>query len=269
MPDGQRLSTDPGPMVRRQRLGSALRHFRIAAGLSVKEAAEQLLVAPSTISRIEKAQRNAALRDVRSLCDLYGISDATTREELMELARGGRERGWWEDAPLSPALKTYIGMEGSAATISEFQILAVPALLQTREYAEAIGAVYFPDDPRRLKLVVDARMRRQELLERENPPTYRAIIDQAALSRVVGGRATMQKQLEHLLSKIDQSLAEIRIIPFLSGAHIGMDSGFTILTFPQPAIAAAGPAIRPYPRQPQRALQPVVRRFDRRDEVAG
>jgi transcriptional regulator with XRE-family HTH domain len=233
------MPVDPGPVVRRQQLGLALRQHRIAAGLSVKDVAEHLLVAPSTISRVERAQRNAALRDVRSLCDLYGISDPAVRDQLMELARGGRQRGWWQDAPFSPALKTLIGMEGSAETISEFQILTIPGLAQTRRYANAVCAAYYADNPILRESVVSARMRRQEILGRVSSPTIKIVLDEAAVRRTVGSGDIMKEQIDHLVRMSEESVADIKIIPFSSGAHIGMDSGFTILTFGIPSISAA------------------------------
>jgi transcriptional regulator with XRE-family HTH domain len=240
MLDGQTSPVDPGPMVRRQQLGSALRQYRTAAGLSVKEAAEGLLVAPSTITRIEKAQRNAALRDVRALCDLYGISDPAVRAQLMDLARGSRARGWWQDAPLSQALKTLIGMEGSADTIREFEILAIPGLVQTREYANAVSAAYYPDSPELWKSVVEARMKRQEILERDSPPALEIVLDESATRRIVGSRTVMREQLDHLIRVSEQAIAEIRVIPFSAGAYVGMDSGFVILTFGLPSLLSNG-----------------------------
>ena len=226
-------------MVRRRQLGAALRRHRIAVGMTVKEVAERLLVAPSKISRIERAERNATLRDVRDLCDLYGIADAGLRDQLMDLARGSRERGWWQDAPLTPALKTLIGMEGSARQIHEYQILTVPGLLQTRDYADAIGMAYFPDDSGIRQSVVDARMRRQQILDEPSPPKMDVVFDEAALQRVIGSPAIMRDQLDHLVRVIDEKVAEVRVIPFSAGAHIGMDTGFSILEFDRPDMLSA------------------------------
>src|SRR5688500_19327373 len=74
---------DPGPLVRRRQLGAALRHYREEAGLSAKDAAEKILSAPSKISRIETAQRSAALRDGRDHGGIYGGRDAEGCREVM------------------------------------------------------------------------------------------------------------------------------------------------------------------------------------------
>jgi len=234
---------DPGPVVRRRQLGAALRGYRLEAGKTVKDVAEHLLCSQAKISRIETAQRNASLRDVRDLCDLYGISDAQVREELMGLARGIRERAWWNEEDLDPALETLIGMEGSATNIKEFEPLALPGLLQTRDYAEAILAVYLPDDQLGQKTAVDIRMRRQQILEDRSPVTISVVLDEAALRRPVGGVAVMRRQLEHLLHLIEMQVVEIRAIPFSAGAHVGISGGFTILEFARPTSPAAEPIV--------------------------
>jgi hypothetical protein len=180
----------------------------------------------------------------------------------MELARGGRERGWWQDAPFNPALKTLIGMEGSAETVSEFQILTIPGLVQTREYAEAICAAFYPGDPDRRESVVAARMRRQEILRRESPPRTKIVLDEAALRRIVGNGMIMKNQLQHLMRLNEEAIAEVRVIPFSAGAHVGMDSGFTILTFALPLLsAAAAPTTSAVVYVPSIGTSRVVVRF--------
>ena len=203
------------------------------AGLSAKEAADRLLSSPTKISRLENAQRNATLRDVRDLCEIYGITEPAVRDELMDLARGSRERGWWQNMGLDPALEALIGMEGAARSIREFEPLALPGLLQTRSYARAMLEKWRADDPAGQDLAVEVRMRRQQIFEAASPPTIRVIVDEAALRRVVGGKTVMREQLEHL-ADLAETDVEVQVIRFSAGAHLGMSSGFTILEFAQP-----------------------------------
>ena len=81
------------PTVRRRELGATLRALRLDRGFTVDQVAEQLLCSPSKVSRMETGQRGATPRDIRDLCDLYGVSDAEERERLMVLARRGRQQG--------------------------------------------------------------------------------------------------------------------------------------------------------------------------------
>jgi transcriptional regulator with XRE-family HTH domain len=220
-------------MVRRRQLAAALRAFRIQAGLSVTEAAERLLSAPSKISRIENGQRNATPRDVRDLSEAYTLSSGI-RDQLMELARESRQHAWWQEGDLDPALQTLIGMEGAAKSIKEFEPLLMPGLLQIQEYARAVV-----DVPRLGKAaaeaVLAARMRRRHILEQEIRPQLRVILDEAVIRRTVGGPAVMRQQLQHLVTCIDRKQVELQIIPFTAGAPpIGALNGFVLLEFDEP-----------------------------------
>jgi hypothetical protein len=201
-----------------------------------------LLCSPAKISRIETGQRSPTLRDVRDLANLYRLDDAS-REQLMAMAQESRDRGWWQSLNLQPALETLIGMEQAATQIREFEIVILPGLLQTREYANALVGMWLPDDPARRQAAVDVRMRRQRILKNEYSPELSVVLDEAALRRPVGGRAVMRDQLTHLIKLIDAAVVNLRVLPFAAGAHVGMINGFTLLEFDREGSAADEPDI--------------------------
>ena len=86
--------TGTSPTVRQRELGKRLRELRDQSGLTVEAVAEKLLCSATKISRLETGARRPSLRDVRDLCALYGV-DESSLAELMNLARGAREQGWW------------------------------------------------------------------------------------------------------------------------------------------------------------------------------
>ncbi|MET8846749.1 helix-turn-helix transcriptional regulator [Amycolatopsis sp. NPDC004625] len=61
-----------------------------------------------------------------------------------------------------------------------------------------------------------------------------AVIDEAVLRRLVGGRKVMRGQLEHLVRVARESKATIQVLPFDRGAHPGVFGPFAIVTFPWP-----------------------------------
>ncbi|MBO3738628.1 helix-turn-helix domain-containing protein [Actinoplanes flavus] len=223
------MAGDPGPMVRRRQLSALLHHYRVKSGLSAKDVAEQMFEAPSKITRIEKGQRLASVRDIADLSRIYRLPD-TVRDQLMDLARGSRERQWWQVTGLSPALQTLIGMEGSAQSISQYEGAGIPGLLQTPDYADGIMRLWAPEPAKRAELVT-IRMRRQEILRAHEPPDVRVVLDEAAVRRAVGGREVMREQLHHLSEVASGGKCDVRIIPFSAGAHSGLTNGFTILEF--------------------------------------
>lgn len=224
------------PTVRQRELGKRLRDLRNQHSLTVEEVAEKLLCSATKISRLETGARRPSLRDVRDLCELYEVGESTSAE-FMTLARGAREPGWWtqyEDLDLDP----YIGLEQDAKAITCYSMYYVPALLQTADYASLIIKAIVPKiDPGIHKQRVEARLRRQQLLEKTNRPRYRILLDEAALHRRVGGPAVMAAQLDKVLKAASDDKATVQIIPFDVGAYTAADCNFVLLEFDDPNLS--------------------------------
>jgi hypothetical protein len=188
------------------------------------------MVSATKISRLETGIRPPNPRDVRDLCRHYGLDDATT-DELLNLARGAREQVWWtqyEDLKLDP----YLGLEQDAVAITSFTTYYVPALLQTEDYTRAVIKAIAPQmNPDIYEQRVEARMRRQQVLMKDNPPRYRVLLDEAVLHRRVGGPAVMAAQLDKVLEAERDRKATIQVIPFDLGVHAAQDSNFVLLEF--------------------------------------
>jgi hypothetical protein len=86
-------------------------------------------------------------------------------------------------------------------------------------------------DPRIVEQRAEARMRRKELLDREQPPRYRALLDEAVLHRRVGGLAVMRAQLDTVLRYSEADHVTVQVIPFHIGVYGGQDSNFDFLEF--------------------------------------
>jgi len=218
------------PTLRQRELGKRLRELRNRHGLTTEGVAEKLLCSATKISRLETGARRPSLRDVRDLCALYQV-DEPTAADLMTLAREAREQSWWthyEDLNLNP----YIGLEQVAMSITCYAMNYVPALLQTEEYAQAIIKAITPKiNPDRHRQRVEVWMRRQQVLEPDERPRYRVLLDEAVLYRRVGSPELMATQLENLLKAERDSKATIQIVPFNIAAHVAQDSNFVLLEF--------------------------------------
>jgi transcriptional regulator with XRE-family HTH domain len=221
---------DLSPTIRQRELGMRLREFRTAKGLTVEDVASELLCSPTKVSRAETGARRATLRDVRDLCQIYGV-DSETSAELMELAREARQQGWWTKYD-DLRIATYIGMEQAATAITTFGMYYVPALLQTEDYARAIIKGIAPKiEEDILGQRVEARMMRQKLLFQPKPPKYRVLVDEAVLHRQVGGPTVMKAQLDKILSLIREERAAVQVLPYEVGAYGATDSNFTYMEF--------------------------------------
>jgi transcriptional regulator with XRE-family HTH domain len=221
------------PALRRRRLAAELRRLRSMSGMTADQAATEIGVSKSTVSRIENGLVTAMPLVAAALLKLYGLTDAET-QRLLQLAREARKRGWW--APWKDVIPTwavaYVGLESEAAEMDEFQPLLVPGLLQTAGYAEALFRATMPRESDDLiKRRVEFRMLRQQ---RDEHFRLSVVVGEAALLVPVGGSAVMQHQLHRLIEVANEGRYNIQVLPAAAREHGSMGSGFIMLRFADP-----------------------------------
>jgi hypothetical protein len=192
----------------------------------------------SKVIRIEAGTVGISANDLKALLGYYKIVDEDQVASLLALARAGRERPWqsvYRDV-VSSRLLQLIEFEAAASISRNFQPLVVPGLLQTEEYARAMLRQSFGDIPdKRVDAQVEVRMRRQELLDRDDPPLLFFILDEAPTRRLVGGSDVMRRQLRRMTELAARPHVTIEVVPFNVGAHPGLQGPFVIEEFPDPA----------------------------------
>jgi hypothetical protein len=226
---------EPSPTVRRWRLAKGLREARELRRIPAAKVAGDLGWGSTKPLYLEN--RHAARpkpEDVAKLCDYYGLS-AEERAELVQLAVDSRIQGWWEPykRSLSPDYTTFIGLEAEASHVLSFQPLVLPGLLQTDAYSRALVSEGRDQlGAKEIGARVAARTERRKLLTAETDPLHlHAIVDEAAIRRVVGSTEVMRAQLEHLRKLADLPNVVLRIVPFAAGAHAGVSGSFAVLRF--------------------------------------
>jgi len=153
-------------------------------------------------------------------------------EELSDLARDARQKAWWH--PYTQVLSSaYVGLEAEARRVRTYEQLVVPGLLQTEAYARAMMLTLPKRPAEEVSDRIRVRMQRQSLLEREDDFNLWVVLDEAALSRPVGGDEVMCEQLRRLMQAAERPNVMIQLLPFEIGAHAGMDGTFAILDFEQ------------------------------------
>jgi transcriptional regulator with XRE-family HTH domain len=226
------------PTVRLRRLAAELRKLRSSAGLTQDEVGERTGINVATLYRIEHARVRPQTRTLRTLLDLYGV-DEQQQADLVALLRDARQRGWLHayQSELPEQYTTYIGFEGEASSVWNYESLFIPGLLQTEDYARAVIRAVLPWASRdEVERRVEVRMERQDVLRNDNPLELWVIMDEAALRRQVGGRPVMQAQLGHLIEAADLPNVTFQVIPFDVGAHAGMPGSFVFMQFGEAAI---------------------------------
>ncbi|GGT63096.1 hypothetical protein GCM10010272_01420 [Streptomyces lateritius] len=147
--------------------GSELRRLREEAGLNQGQLGKILYVTASLIGQIETAKK-VPTRQFSERLDAALMTDGLFTR-LVGLVLRSQLPHWFQ---------MYAEMEAKATYISTYQSQLVYGLLQTEEYARAVLSIDHAD---RLDEMVAARMERQRILERTQPPVLCVVIDEAAL----------------------------------------------------------------------------------------
>jgi transcriptional regulator with XRE-family HTH domain len=220
------------PTMRSRELGEGLRQVMQNAGLTGKEAARLLDVSPSFVSMLLSGKRNASEVDVAAF---LGVCRAKgpERDRLLALCREQDTPGWFQQhgSRLPKQLVTLIDYENKAVTISVFEAVVVPGLLQTGEYARAVISRIVNVPPEEVEDRVAARLARQSLFSRERPAAFTFYLHESALRLPVGGPAVMAEQLCHLHRMSQRSYLGLRVVPIALGAHAAMTGAFHLMEF--------------------------------------
>jgi DNA-binding XRE family transcriptional regulator len=220
-----------------RRLAAELRRLRNAADISNRdEVTEKTGINAATLYRIETAKARPQMRTLKALLDLYG-ADAEQAAYLTALCRDAAKQGWLRPyhSDLPEEYTAFISFESEAQSARNYESLFIPGLLQTEEYARAVIQGVLPwATEEEVKDRVQARVERQAVLTKPNSLKLWAVVDEAALHRVVGGVEVMRKQLRHLLDAVKAANITFQIIPFGAGAHPGMPGQFILMEFEDP-----------------------------------
>ncbi|MEU7066092.1 helix-turn-helix transcriptional regulator [Streptomyces sp. NPDC046161] len=195
--------------------GAELRRYREAAGMKQAQLGSCVFCTGSLIGMIEKARR-VPTRDFSERVDA-ALDTGGFFSRLVGLVLRSQLPTWFQ---------AYAEMEARAGHISTFQAQLIYGLLQTPAYARAVLGARSDGD---LDGKVAARLDRQRILDREDPPLMWVVMGEAALHQEIGGREIMREQLAHLLVLQERDWVKTQILPFEAGAHAGLMGSFTLL----------------------------------------
>jgi len=197
-----------------------LRRFRHDRGLSQAQLAERINFSPGLISMVETLQRTPTA-DFTAACDA-ALDTGGALSSLLPMIMRDRYPKWFQ---------SFVRLEEEARSIHEFEVQLVPGLLQTAAYARAVLATAWPPAPsaaeadRRLS----ARLARQALLDRDDPPLLSVVLDESALRRPVGGSAVMAEQLRHLAVIAARPHVHLNVLTYAQSATAPLDGSFTVV----------------------------------------
>jgi transcriptional regulator with XRE-family HTH domain len=220
------------PTVLRMVIGKRLLALRERAGVTREAAAGLLDVTPLTIRRMENSEVSFKLPYVRLLLQLYGVQ-AAEADQFVELVKAANKPGWWHryrDA-VPGWFSAYVSLEDEASLIRTYEPHYVPGLLQTEEYARGVLGAGAPRNPEALDRRVALRVKRQQLLTKADAPMLWILMEEAVLSRPVGGPGVMTGQLDRLIEATTLPNVTLQLLPFSIGPHLGAFGPFHLFRF--------------------------------------
>ncbi|MEW1701166.1 helix-turn-helix domain-containing protein [Streptomyces sp. NPDC093249] len=259
-----------GATFRRRELGRELRRLREAKGLTQEEVSQRLGFSATKLARAELGEIDLPrTTDLEDLMTLYDVIDKGDRETLLQLHRESLSKDPWTPykGVMPSKMPTYRGLEEAASAMRAFQPDVVFGILQTEAYTRALFQLAKPVDETTSEFIetnTKLRLERKELITRtDSPLELRVVMDEAALSRMVGAPEIMRAQYDEVIELSKLENVTVQILP-TSTVTYRARSNFIILDFPDdvdPVVQIDLPNTISVTDEP-RAVANSVRGFD-------
>ncbi|WP_329317303.1 helix-turn-helix domain-containing protein (plasmid) [Streptomyces sp. NBC_01278] len=252
-------------------LGAELTRLREQAGLTGDQAARKVGCAPSAISRVESGTSGfQRIEQFARLLDAYDVSRQNAAV-LTDWYKNAKREDWWAPigSVLPSGLSTFLAFESGARRIQVWTPMVVNGLFQTEEYAEALIEGARIADDRTAEFVesaVKVRMNRKKRITEDGMKLV-CIMDQSALTNMVGGLDLMRAQYEEIKKLSALPNVTLRFIPAKAPAYRVLSGEFQILDFdlkelPGPVVASTTVAGETRVLSKERPVRQFIRRFD-------
>jgi transcriptional regulator with XRE-family HTH domain len=235
------LDSNPPKGTPRAVFGAMLRHYRMRAGLTQDKIGALAHVSGKLISAYENGWRVPTRPTTIDIDAVPVLNTHGALTELWDQFEDGMNYqaypDWFQDWPEK---------EATATTLRGFEPLLVPGLLQTDLYARALFGTRIGVTEDEIDELVAARLKRQEVLNKPDPPTLWVMLDEWVLRRPVGGPLVMLEQVNRLIEAAVRPNVVFELIPADAGAHEGLyGGGFAIADFNDaPSIAYQESAVQ-------------------------
>ncbi|AJF66671.1 helix-turn-helix domain-containing protein [Streptomyces vietnamensis] len=207
-------------------IGKIIKVLRNNAGLSQVELAELTHCGEDLISSIERGVRTPQ-PDFLLLADpalgAGGVLTAAVDDVRQALARARVRHPDW--------FRSFAKAEAEAVALHYYAVQAVPGILQTPAYAEAVFRYRRPlYDEETIQTRLADRISRQALFDKWPGPTMSFVIEEAVLRRLLGGRDVLREQLRRIIEVARLRTVHFQIMPNDPDEHPGLGGSFTLLT---------------------------------------
>jgi transcriptional regulator with XRE-family HTH domain len=228
------------PYVCRLLLAREMLDVRQQAGYTTERLSQETRIQRQKISHIETANRRVDPAHIRSILEHLHVGSQLF-DSIMRIAEGAAAPGWWEryDDEMGPRQARTADLEAGAATIFQFQPFLVPGLLQTPAFTAVRTQADRPTGSRRFSAAraLEARRRRQSILEGPGATPYEVIVDESVLRRRTVPPGVMHAQLEHLVDlALNRPAVTVRVLPLNAALprHMQPRTAFSRYAYTEP-----------------------------------
>lgn len=202
-------------------MGELIKKFRIQAGMTQKDLADRLLMSESLVGAYERAERiptTAFLVDADAALNAQGVLASCV--EMME------------EEKYSPKFLNWKRTEADAASISEYESMLIPGLLQTPVYARAVYETRVPVcEADEIERLVQGRLERQGVLDRRPKAIVSYVVEESVFQRPIGGEPVLKEQLLHVLESVStRNHVTLQVMPTQRSAHAGLMGPLKLLS---------------------------------------
>ncbi|WP_433263576.1 helix-turn-helix domain-containing protein [Actinosynnema sp. CS-041913] len=226
------------PTTKKLLLGKEIAYLRGRAGLSQAQAAALIERTQTKLTELEAGQSSITPGDLLLLLKGFGVTDEHHIETLMALRRGSGQRGMWTGvrSMYAEQFRTMIDLEENCDLIRTVESEVPPGLLQCERFIRALYS--HVDDNRDLDARVKARLVRQEIFHKPNPPQVAFVISESALRRQYAAPEVMREQINYMIKLSKLPNIRLQVLPFKTLLQAtSIRDGFVLLRIPSPGVA--------------------------------
>lgn len=225
-------------------LGHEIAHMIESAGLSQAEAAQLIETSPSRVGSLINGGSSISPGDLLLLASKLGFEGEGYQESLRELRRDNHKRGFWTtgyNRAYGEDIRLLVDLEKHADQMQAAEVEVVPGLLQCEAYVRAMHADQPDGHDVPLEDRIKARLARQDILDKPEPPVVQFVLSESCVRRVWGDVAVMREQIDYLIKLSNRSNVHLQVMPFdqPAGRRSPIANPFTLIRVPSPG--AAGP----------------------------
>ncbi|MBL1099593.1 helix-turn-helix domain-containing protein [Streptomyces coffeae] len=200
-------------------VGRQIKLWREAAGLKQAELGAAIGYGEEQVSAVERARRIPSPGFLDKADEVLGASGkiAAMKKDVAE-------------ARYPKKVRDLAKLEDEAVELGVYGCHNLHGLLQTEEYARALYEMRRPSlTEDEIERYVAARLARQEIFGRSPAPLLTFVQEEVTLTRPLGGRVVLRRQLEHILELGKLRHVAIQVMPTNREDHAGMGGELQLL----------------------------------------